>query len=101
MKSQLLPSAVLACMILPLCASAQTEAQQRESKVDTATTKSGEKATRVSRERVTIASGASRPRVGWTLGTEQDSSALRALFKVKCAEPVALPAIAWMPLVMR
>lgn len=37
---------------------------------------------RGSTERALIASGASRSRVGWTIGTEQESSDLRVKFKV-------------------
>ena len=87
-NSHLLPLALLACVYssLDAAAAATPELRERASAASNAI-ESGEKQSFLDTKptrKVTVASGSSRSRAGWTLGTERESSGLRAVFQVCC-----------------
>lgn len=85
MKSHVVPLALLACLYSSLGAAAETpELRERASATSDAIKSGGKESflgTKPTRK-VTVASGSSRSRSGWTLGTELESSELRAVFQV-------------------
>lgn len=98
-KSRLLPLSLLVCVYYFGGAAATTPAVHEPASATENDTKknSGEKegvlGTEPTKRRVTVASGSSRSRRGWILGTELESSDLRAVFQVCSALSTIFPSL--------